>query len=89
MAGTEATVEGLTALISRVDDVLRGSSVLSLKDLAVSGDDLIAVGVKPGKPMGIILHELLETVVDDPNSNNRETLLRVALRFNEKYQPRV
>jgi tRNA nucleotidyltransferase/poly(A) polymerase len=89
MAGIEGPEEGLTALISRVDEVLRRSSVLSLKDLAVSGNDLIAIGVKPGKPMGIILHELLETVVDDPASNNRETLLRIALRFNEKYQPRV
>jgi putative nucleotidyltransferase with HDIG domain len=86
MTGTETPAEGLAALISRVDKVLAESHALSLKDLAVSGKDLIAAGIKPGKTMGIILNELLETVVDDPDSNNRETLLSIARKFNTKYQ---
>jgi hypothetical protein len=69
-----------------VDQVLAENHVLSLKDLAVSGNDLMAVGVKPGKTMGIFLQELLESGVDDPASNNRETLLNIALKFNAKYQ---
>jgi putative nucleotidyltransferase with HDIG domain len=76
----------LSGLISRVDRTLAENHALSLKDLAVSGDDLIKAGIKPGRRMGIILNELLETVVDDPASNNRETLLNIALRFNGKYQ---
>jgi poly(A) polymerase/tRNA nucleotidyltransferase (CCA-adding enzyme) len=55
-----------------------------LKDLAVSGDDLIALGVKPGKTIGIILNELLETVLDDPVQNNREDLLKIAEKFHKK-----
>ncbi|MDR1971952.1 MAG: HD domain-containing protein [Treponema sp.] len=86
MAGVEGSAENLAALISRVDRTLAGNYALSLKDLAVSGDDLIAQGIRPGRYMGIILKELLETVVDDPDSNNRETLLNIALKFNEKYQ---
>jgi putative nucleotidyltransferase with HDIG domain len=88
MTGTETSPEGLAALVSRVDKVLAESQALSLKDLAVSGDDLIAAGIKPGKHMGIILNELLETVVDDPDSNNPETLVNIALQFNTKYQTR-
>jgi putative nucleotidyltransferase with HDIG domain len=85
-AGKEGSAEDLAALISRVDLVLAGNHALSLKDLAVGGDDLMAAGIKPGRHMGIILQELLETVVDDPASNNRETLLNIALKFNKKYQ---
>jgi putative nucleotidyltransferase with HDIG domain len=86
MAGVETPAEGLAALAIRADKVLAESQALSLKDLAVSGKDLIAAGIKPGKHMGIILHELLETVVDDPDSNKPEVLLNIALKFNEKYQ---
>ncbi|MDR1025186.1 MAG: CCA tRNA nucleotidyltransferase [Treponema sp.] len=86
ITGVEGPGEELAALISRVDKVLAGNSALSLKDLAVSGNDLIAAGVKPGKNMGIILGELLETVVDDPDSNTRGTLLDIALKFNARYQ---
>ncbi|MDR3145241.1 MAG: HD domain-containing protein, partial [Treponema sp.] len=85
MSGTEGTIEELAALASRVDKVLAASRALSLKDLAISGNDLIAAGIKPGKHMGVILHELLETVVDDPDSNKPEILLNIALKFNERY----
>jgi putative nucleotidyltransferase with HDIG domain len=86
MAGVETDKDNLTALISRVDSILAGNHVLSLKNLAISGDDLKTLGIRPGKYMGVILHELLETVVDDPGSNNRETLLNIAVKFNERYQ---
>jgi tRNA nucleotidyltransferase/poly(A) polymerase len=85
MSGTEGTIEGLAALANRVDKVLAASRALSLKDLAISGNDLIAAGIKPGKHMGVILQELLETVVDDPDSNKPEILLNIALKFNERY----
>jgi putative nucleotidyltransferase with HDIG domain len=86
MAGKEGPAENLANLISRVDKALAESRALSLKDLAISGNDLIQAGIEPGRHMGIILKELLETVVDDPASNNRETLLNIALKFNGKYQ---
>jgi tRNA nucleotidyltransferase (CCA-adding enzyme) len=46
-----------------------------LKDLAVGGDDLIAIGLSPGPELGRILRGLLHDVVDDPSLNERETLL--------------
>lgn len=48
---------------------------LSLKELAVKGQDLIAFGVKPGKEMGAILHSLLEHVLEYPQDNQKEILL--------------
>jgi tRNA nucleotidyltransferase/poly(A) polymerase len=85
MAGLEPDPAALLPLIQRVDKILAGSRAFSLKDLAVSGKDLIALGVKPGKHMGIILQELFETVVDDPAMNSREKLLEIAGKINERY----
>ncbi|GHT62597.1 hypothetical protein FACS1894109_21460 [Spirochaetia bacterium] len=85
MAGIEPGGDFLLPLLSRVDAVLAGSNAFSLKDLAVSGRDLLAAGVKPGKYIGIILNELLETVVDDPESNIREKLLEIAGNLSKRY----
>jgi tRNA nucleotidyltransferase (CCA-adding enzyme) len=46
-----------------------------LRDLAVTGDDLIALGYKPGPLIGRTLHSLLHEVVLDPSRNTREYLL--------------
>ena len=58
--------------------LIRGrGDCLSLKELAVKGQDLIAAGVKPGKEMGTMLHELLEHVLEVPQDNEKETLLKL------------
>ncbi len=51
---------------------------LSLKTLAVKGDDLIALGVPAGKRIGEILNALLEDVLDERLPNEKEPLLRAA-----------
>ena len=48
----------------------------SLKTLAVTGSDLIALGMKPGKELGETLKGLLEYVLDHPEENTREKLLK-------------
>ena len=68
----------------RIESVLAAGSALSLKRLAINGNDLMENGVKPGKYVGIILKELLETVVDDPAQNTRETLLEIAGKINQE-----
>jgi tRNA nucleotidyltransferase (CCA-adding enzyme) len=49
-----------------------------LRDLAVSGDDLVALGHKPGPEIGRTLQALLHEVVRDPSLNTREQLLEQA-----------
>lgn len=49
-----------------------------LADLAVSGDDLIALGYTSGPAIGQTLQTLLQEVVDEPTLNRRETLLERA-----------
>jgi poly(A) polymerase/tRNA nucleotidyltransferase (CCA-adding enzyme) len=58
---------------------LRGAAVLSVRDLALGGDDLIAeLGLAPGPEIGRLLDALLQAVLDDPALNDRDTLLRLA-----------
>ncbi|MDR2952876.1 MAG: CCA tRNA nucleotidyltransferase [Treponema sp.] len=86
LAGSETEPESLLQLADRVEEVLAKGRAFSIKDLAVSGKDLMAIGVKPGKTMGALLRALLETVLDDPAQNTREKLLEIAGNSNLKYQ---
>ena len=43
--------------------------------LAVSGDDLIQAGIKPGKAVGEALRLLTEMVIDETLQNDRDALL--------------
>ncbi|MHC6203201.1 CCA tRNA nucleotidyltransferase [Breznakiellaceae bacterium SP9] len=83
--GEEPPADLLLDLTKRVDAVLKESRSLSLKDLAIGGKDLLAIGVKPGKVIGSILNELLETVLEDPECNTREVLLGIAGKLWERY----
>lgn len=68
----------LVELTDRVKAVAAQSCALSLKDLKVNGKDLIAEGIPAGKKLGKILNELFQTVLDDPEMNDREKLLKLA-----------
>lgn len=50
---------------------------LSTSELAISGRDLKTLGLQPGPQFGAILDALLVRVLDDPNLNERETLLNI------------
>jgi hypothetical protein len=85
MEAKESGSANLLPLAERVEKILAGSRALSLKDLAISGKDLMDIGIKQGKVMGLILGELFETVVDDPEINKREKLLEIAEHLKNKY----
>lgn len=62
---------------SLVTTIRERGDCLSLKELAVKGQDLIAAGVKPGKEMGAMLQTLLEHVLEVPQDNEKEKLLEI------------
>jgi putative nucleotidyltransferase with HDIG domain len=84
-AGKEPRCRSLINLIERVNIVRKDSKAFSLKDLAVSGNDLMTAGIPSGKTMGIILNQLLETVLDDPSQNTREKLLEIAGQYVKQF----
>lgn len=56
-------------------EIVRQQHCVSLKTLAVTGSDLIAVGMKPGRELGEVLQRLLEEVLENPDLNTKEYLL--------------
>jgi hypothetical protein len=63
------------AVVSRVTAVLTSGAPLTLRELAVRGEDLRAAGVAEGPAMGRVLRQLLEATLDDPTLNTKEMLL--------------
>lgn len=57
---------------------------LSMKDLKISGKDLLKVGVPKGKIIGEILDYLMEKVLEDENLNNYETLIKLAINYKDR-----
>ena len=61
----------LQAILKEID---QENACLSLKDLAVKGNDLMALGYT-GKDIGITLNKLLDLVLDEQLPNEKDTLL--------------
>ncbi|MCL2809387.1 MAG: HD domain-containing protein [Treponema sp.] len=77
-SGKEPDYRSIKQLVERVNKVLTKGRAFTIKDLAVSGKDLMEIGIPGGKMMGVILKELLETVIDDPEQNTKERLKQIA-----------
>ena len=54
---------------------------ISLKQLAVTGRDIMVLGVQQGRQIGTILNLLLEQVIEDPEKNRRDVLLELAQEY--------
>ena len=73
----KSKVEEYDPFIRRIKEL--ENQPMSVKDLAVSGDDLAQAGIPKSKVMGEILDELLEMVIDYPTLNEKETLINQAI----------
>lgn len=71
-----SAIENVTEIYNRLqkDDKL----VTTVKDLDISGNDIILLGIKRGKAIGNLLNELLELVLNNKLSNNHKELLEMA-----------
>ena len=65
-------------LESQYRECVAKQSCLQKKDLSVNGSDLIAMGMKQGKELGIVIDQLFEAVIENPEMNQREKLLELA-----------
>ena len=57
------------------EQIMAKRQCLSIKELAVTGTDLIADGMQPGKAIGETLKQLLEYVLEHPEDNTKEKLM--------------
>lgn len=69
---------------SLYEEIQASHQCVSLKTLAISGGDLIALGWKPGKELGEALNTLLDLVLEDPTHNTKEWLLAQAKNMMQK-----
>lgn len=69
-----AKIENIIAMREIYQETLVQEHCVTLRDLAVSGKDLMEIGMRPGRELGSMLNELLEWVIDDPDCNKKEIL---------------
>ncbi len=57
------------------EQICEEGECVDLAGLAVNGQDLIQMGMKPGKELGEVLQKMLEYVLEHPRDNRKEILL--------------
>lgn len=57
--------------------ILTEKEPLSLKSLAINGNDVMRLGIEQGKKVGEVLNYLLEIILENPELNNKEELLKI------------
>ena len=70
-----------------LEEIQAENACLSLKDLAVHGSDLLALGFSPGKSLGRCLQALLEQVLDEQLPNDSAALLAAAKTYLQEETP--
>ena len=72
-----------------MDELISEDACTTLRKLAVNGNDLLTLGMKPGPKIGQILDLLLDDVIDEKIPNERDVLLSNAkLLMNEELPPK-
>lgn len=62
------------------EEITEKGQCISLKTLRITGNDLIALGMRPGPAVGALLKELFVDVLEEPGHNDREYLIECAKR---------
>lgn len=81
VTGEKVDARPLGQFAERVRREMESQQALTVRDLAVSGHDLMEAGIPRGPLLGVVLDELLEAVLEDPAQNSRERLIEIAKRF--------
>ena len=75
---SETRLQEIKEMEEKATEILESKVPLSIKDLAISGGDLInQFSIKPGKEIGAMLKFLLEKVLENPELNSKEKLLAI------------
>ena len=80
LAHTTGDPAGLNELLALIHASEEQGEPVRVADLAIGGNDLIALGFRPGRLLQDILCELLEVVWSAPEKNTREELTKEALK---------
>lgn len=73
--------EQIERLEKLYQDIVEKNLPISIKDLNISGKELLENGFKQGKNIGKVLKYLLNQVLEYPEYNTQEQLLKLALEY--------
>ncbi len=73
----EADIADIQEQEEKVKNILENNEVYEKKQLVIDGNDVIELGYKEGKEIGEILDYLLERVLEIPELNEKEKLIRL------------
>jgi len=73
----QGDMDALDRITATIDEVIEQQQCFALKDLAVDGRDLIAVGVPQGTAIGKWLNRLMDMVIDEQVENDKGKLLKI------------
>lgn len=79
--GISSETDQFAQIRALISEIQAENVCLSIKDLAVNGRDLMALGFVPGKKLGACLQNLLEQVLDERLPNERAVLLASAKTY--------
>ncbi|SDZ06309.1 tRNA nucleotidyltransferase (CCA-adding enzyme) [Proteiniborus ethanoligenes] len=65
-------------LRAECERVINQKEPMTVKDLAINGYHIMSLGISQGKEIGDILYYLLELVLENPEGNNEENLIKLA-----------
>ncbi|SFB42762.1 CCA tRNA nucleotidyltransferase [Clostridium frigidicarnis] len=61
-----------------VEGIVNSKEPLSIKDLAINGNDLLSMGIPKGTSIGLILNKLLDYILENPNRNTNSILMNMS-----------
>lgn len=73
-------IDMINRIQSAAERIIADAQCFRLCDLAVNGNDLIALGYPRGKALGTALSALLDSVIADEAANERAALLEIAAK---------
>ena len=81
-----ALTEGVDAsdVICALECEAEKSPPLCIPDLKISGADLIMYGITDGLSIGGVLYSLIEAVIENPELNEKEKLMALAIDFSKR-----
>ena len=74
----EEKLKRLSSVKALYKEIMDRGECISLKTMALTGRNLIDAGYAPGKELGEILERLLAHVLENPEDNKKEILLKLA-----------
>ena len=84
--GSIRRYEGILTFTRIAQTLLEAEDCFTVRDLAVNGRDVLALGVPPGPRVGKLLEALLDDVIEERCANDRAELL-ARLEIMEKEEP--